>query len=66
MFITKVEGSETRQRIDRDTAKHSTPQFNNDKLTKTKITFHKKMLLKDAGSTPVPQFVQNSITPNRT
>ena len=48
MFTAKAEGSETRQRIDRDKAEQSTPEVSNAKLTKTKLTLHKKILFKYA------------------
>ena len=44
LLIAKVIISETRQRIDRDTAKQSTTKINNATSTKTKSTLHKKML----------------------
>ena len=37
-----------RQKLDRDTTEQSTPQVNNAKSTKKKLTLHKKMIFKDA------------------
>ena len=48
IFIANVTGSEIRQRIDRDTVEQSTPQANNAKFTKKKLTLHKKIFFKYA------------------
>ena len=48
LFIAKVAGSEIRQRIGRDIFNKITPQVNNAKLTKIKLTPYKKMSFKDA------------------
>ena len=45
-----------RHRIDRDTAKKSTPQVNNAKPTKAKLTLHKKIFSKDAVALPTDSF----------
>ena len=50
LFISKEAGSEMIHIIDRDTDKQSTPQTNNAKSTKKKITLHKKIFFKDAVS----------------
>ena len=47
LFIAKVAGDKMRQIIDKDTAEQSTPQVNNAKSTKTKLTLNKKILFKD-------------------
>ena len=41
-----------RHRIDIDTSKQSTPQVNNTKSTKTKLTLHKKIVVQDAVALP--------------
>ena len=50
LFIAKVAGDKMRQIIDKVTAEQSTPQVNNAKSTKTKLTLNKKMLFKDSVS----------------
>ena len=44
MLIKNVVGAKIRQRINRGTAKQSTPKVNNTTLTKIKLTLHKKIL----------------------
>ena len=53
MFILKVEGAKMGHEIDRDIAKQSTPQVNNAKSTKTKLTLQNKMLFKYAVALPL-------------
>ena len=52
MFIAKVTGSETRHRNNKNRDEQSKPWVNNDKLTKTNWTLHKRILLKDVVSLP--------------
>ena len=51
-IIGKVAASETRSIVDRDKSKQSTPQVNDAKLTKTKLTLHHKMLFTDEVALP--------------
>ena len=52
LFIAKLAWSEMIQRMDKDTAKQSTPQFNNTTSTKTKSNLHNKMPFKYAVTLP--------------
>ena len=57
------------QRIDIDTSKKPTPQFNKAKSIKTKSTTHNKMLFKDAVALPPHIFfhiLSYQITPDST
>ena len=69
LFISKVVGSKIRQKNDKDTAEKSTPQVNNAKRNKAKLTLHNKIPFKDAvGFLPHSSFriLSHKIEPDST